>query len=443
MKCLQVYFVVGYIVLSGILSPCFSLLAGDDVEEPSFTWGGDFRFRIAGLSQVPTEADRNGGSNIADSRFLRSRTRIWANRKVNTDTTIRVRLSNEFRLYDQSRVNHTNPWTFPDEFIFDELYIDSKNLWNGRLSIRAGRQFLMYGTGRIFLETSPLDGSRTAFSNAFKVSIRLRDTHNLDLISFDNPSCDGIALHSSHADLVEWAEDGVALYGSCSAVKKLPFEYYYVYKNEKRDVVDGADVHLNTVGVRVMPVIGDSVTGNVEIATQEGSQGGNGIGGTMVDGFLTLSLDKQSPHKPLFKAGYYFLSGDKAGTGKNEEWHPVMSRWVQYSDFFLYAFIDGGGGHKVGYWTNLAMPWFGVAYTPSKKTSVDVKYASLNADQTDEPSFPGLGHNMGDLVTARFRYTINKTTSGQLNYEWFRPGDYYVDEMPCGSFFRAEITFSF
>jgi len=30
-------------------------------------------------------------------------------------------------------------------------------------------------------------------------------------------------------------------------------EYYYVYKDEKRDAKDGNPAHINTIGTRIMP----------------------------------------------------------------------------------------------------------------------------------------------------------------------------------------------
>jgi hypothetical protein len=408
-----------------------------------FTFGGDFRFRVVGLSEIPTEVDRNNGTKITDSQFLRFRTRVWGQYRFDKNNSFRLQIANEFRLYDQGRVNHTNPWPFPDQFMFDEMYFDSNNNFDGKLDLRIGRQFLMYGTGKIFLETSPLDGSRTMFSNAVKAKWSFNDKHWVDFLYFNNPAKDGLAIHSTNTPFVEWEENGGGFYGRNDENICFPYEYYYVYKDEACEGIDGRPVHLNTFGTRLLPEFGGHVGGNFEIATQTGSKGEQSIGGTMVDAFILWEFLSGDRHKPVFNAGYYYLSGDDAGSVDNEAWHPVMSRWSQYSDYLLYSYIDGAGGHGVGNWTNLNMLWCGFEYVPSPKTKVTLRFLNLKADEIDEAAHSGLGDSIGDLVTGRFKYKLASNWSGQLNYEWFRPGDYYVDDMSTGHFFRAEINYKF
>jgi len=416
---------------------------GSEHSVSPFSFGGDIRFRISGLSEVPLEADRNNGSKITDSLFTRFRTRLWAQYQINEKQKFKIRLTNEWRLYDQDRVNHTNPWKFPDEFIFDELYLDSKDHFNGKLDLKIGRQFLYYGNGRIFIEPSPLDGSRTMFSNALKAGLKVQKKHNIDFLYFDNPSIDRLAIHSSDAKLVEYGEKGGGFYAKNNVNPTLPFEYYYIYKEEDREGADGRPVYLDTYGTRLLPRFSDTVDGNFELASQSGSQGSNNIGGSMVDAFVNWNFLPEHRHKPVFSGGYFYLSGDKTGTGNDESWHPVMSRCVNYSEFYLYALINGAGGHNVGYWTNMNLLWCGIKYEPSVKTTVSVRYLKMKADETDDATYPGLGDSIGDVIVSKLKHKINKNWFGQLNYEWFRPGDYYIDSMSIGHFMRAEINYRF
>ena len=171
------------------------------------------------------------------------------------------------------------------------------------------------------------------FTNALKAKWSFNDKHFVDFLYFDNPVKDGMALHSSDTALVEWDERGGGLYGIDKSNTSFPFEYYYVYKDEDREGVDGRPVHLNTFGTRLLPEIGKNIKGNIEVATQSGSQGDRSVGGTMVDAFFNWAFIPEHRHKPTFTAGYFYLTGDDPSTSDNEEWHPIMSRWTLYSDF--------------------------------------------------------------------------------------------------------------
>jgi len=72
--------------------------------------------------------------------------------------------------------------------------------------------------------------------------------------------------------------------------KSFPFEYYYVYKDEKRDAADGNPAYINTVDARIMPKFTPSVSGNFELAGHWGSQSGTGKSGLMFDLVVSWKL---------------------------------------------------------------------------------------------------------------------------------------------------------
>ncbi len=424
-----------------ISSSC--VMANNAVDEP-FSWGGDFRFRLVSLKDIPLEAGRSKGVKIEESLFTRFRTRLWGQYVFNQDYKVKVRAVNEFRNYDNGKTNHNNSWRAMDEFVFDELYLDANNQFDGLMDFRLGRQGLIYGTGKVFLEANPLDGSRTIYHNAAKAVVKFNPENSLDIFYFNNPKQDSIAIHSSDRDLIEWAEEGAAVYGKNKSFAAFPFEYYYVYKDEKRNIKDGNPVHLNTVGARIMPKFGPTLNANFELASQWGSQDGSSIGGTMFDSVLNWKFMPDSSLKPTLSAGYYYLSGNDAGSSKNEAWHPVLSRWPQFSELYLYSFIDGAGGHGIGSWTNVSMPWIGAGLDVFKGGHLDVRYFNMSANEIDKASYPGLGDKRGDLLTIKLKYKINKNWYGHLMAEFLDPGDYYADSVDNSAhFLRAEINYKF
>ena len=437
--------IVSILALSGT-----SVYAQEDAAESKFTWGGDFRFRVVSLNDIPMEAARNVSFKIDESNFTRFRTRLWGKYVFNEDYQFKIRAVNEFRNYDTNelRINGQTikadkTWKALDEVVFDELYLDINNQFDGKLNFRVGRQALIYGTGKIILEGNPLDGSRTIYNNALKSVYQINDKNSLDFFYFNNAQKDDLAIHSSYRNIIEWDEEGAAVYGKSKSFEAVPFEYYYVYKDEKRSGRDGDRVHLNTIGTRIMPKFTPTLDANVEVASQWGSQGGTDMSGVLFDSQLNWKLMPDSPLKVTPSIGYYYLSGDDAGSSKNEAWHPVLSRWPQFSELYLYSFIDGGGGHNIGSWSNISMPWIGVSLTPFKNANLNVRYYNLSANEIDKSRHPGLGDDRGDLITAKLKFKINKQWYGHLVAEFMEAGDYYQDDMDTAHFLRAEINYKF
>jgi len=67
-------------------------------------------------------------------------------------------------------------------------------------------------------------------------------------------------------------------------------EYYYVYKDEKRDAKDGNPAHINTIGTRIMPKFSPSFNGNFELTGQWGTQAGTDKSGLMFDSVVNWKL---------------------------------------------------------------------------------------------------------------------------------------------------------
>ncbi|MFK5984024.1 MAG: hypothetical protein QM479_01175 [Pseudomonadota bacterium] len=435
---------LGVVVASLMTISSSNVLAEQSAADSAFTWGGDFRFRIVSLKDIPLEAGRNAGTKIDQSLFTRFRTRIWGQYVFNKDYKVKVRAVNEFRNYDNGKPNHANTWKALDEIVFDELYLDINNQFNGKLDLRLGRQGLIYGTGKVFLEASPLDGSRTIYHNAAKAVLKVNPTNSLDVFYFNNPKQDDFAIHSSERNLMEWAEEGAAIYAKNKDFNNYPFEYYYVYKDEKRSIADGNPVHLNTIGARFMPKFTATLNANFELASQWGSQNGNSKEGMMFDSVINWNFMASNSLKPTLSIGYYYLSGDDASTTKDEAWNPVLSRWPQFSELYLYSFIDGAGGHGIGNWNNVSMPWIGLGLNVFKGAKFDLRYFNISANETDQVSHPGLGDKRGDLVTAKLKYKINKSWYGHLVAEFLNPGDYYANSLnKTAHFLRAEINYKF
>lgn len=400
--------------------------------ESPFSWGGDLRLRVTDLNSIPFEYTVDSTDTLPDYRFARIRTRLWAEYQVDENVKLHGRAINETWGFDGSKTEHTGQ-NAPDEIIFDELYLDGSNLFGGKLDFRIGRQNFWYGDGKILINGTPLDGSRTFFFNAAR--IRLKQEHNsVDLLYIHNKARDALALHSQHRNLTEWDEDAVGFYASNTYFDLLSTEYYYLFKREHRQA---GRREFSTAGVRMQAIFTEQLGAKIELATQWGHQGSIDHSGRLLAAELKYVIN--ASFRPALSAGFYFLSGDKANTAnRNEAWTTVFGRSPQYSDLYLYSFIDSEGGS--GRWTNVHMPYIGVGLTVATKSSLQMNAYRV---ESDEASSTRQGHHRGNLITTFYRFYWTDNVTGHVGWEYFQPDDYYMDGISSSSFFRASMQYKF
>lgn len=401
-----------------------SILFADD-------WGGDFRLRYTNINDIPTN---KSGLNF-DQGFTRARTRVWGQLQPDKDVKLYLRLGNEFRIYD----NDVNPpknevWDPISEFIAEELYVDFNNLLDGKLDLRIGRQNLIYGTGNLILDGTPLDGSRTIYFNAIKATVKLSTASSIDLLGIFNKADDELAINSQDIKIVEQDETALGFYGKYSKI----FEYYYIYKQEDERITR-PEVKFHTVGVRVTPKINQQFSGNFELAMQSGERNNIDIYGTLFDGSLSYMFTNINQFKPSVSLGYNFMSGDDSNTtDKNEAWHQLFGRWPQSSELYVYSYV--GTDYSIGGWGNLSAPYIDLKSQILPDVKLQLRYTKLYADEKDGL---GLGDERGDLITMSFKVKFNKQLSGHIRGEWLNPGDYYPVNTNNAQFLRFNVNYKF
>ena len=435
--------------------------AGEIPAESSWRWdgGGDIRIRWESLGNIPSAP--LGTDDHRD--YFRFRTRAWF--EVGYENiTLYGRVVNEFRKYDgftpgMKNVTPKNPWKFPDELAIDNLYIDIKGLLDGKLDLRIGRQDLIYGAGRVILEGTPLDGSRTIFFDAAKAVLHITPKTTLDgfLVYMDPEGHDDLALGPLDRDLNgnKITEKGGGLYLKVNEVDELPFEVYYIYKRESVDRVNGIiparDIH--TVGVRLMPKFTETLSGEFEGAVQFGetdriatNRPSQKIRAYMGYAGLTYKPDLGVKGNPYFTLACYYLSGDEPGVpGKDNRWNPIWARYPQFSEFFVYSY-------PMGRYSNLVYPHFKLGAKYSKLHSFWLQGGPLYCAKEDRVA-PNDHSYQGFFAAARYDFPIVKNIFGKrgelfghVTGEVFIPAEetrgYYFND-DYGYFLRAEITASF
>lgn len=322
----------------------------------------------------------------------------------------------------------------------DEIYGDFRNLADGKFGIKAGRQKVKYGTGKIFADGTQLDGSRTDFLDGAKVSLNL-GKHEIDLLGFYSAKNPGLVINQQNRDLVGYNSKIFGLYGKSSQFEQFPFEYYYVYKKEDDSPTSigvREDARFHTFGGRIMPKFGNGFSGNLELAYQTGDHDIEDIEGTLADLTLSYSPAIWGSLKPKFSAGYYYLSGDDQGSDKNESWHPVYSHIPQLGEMQGYSYV--GSQYGPFGWSNQNSPWVGLDLKPFAKAHLLLRYFKLQADEDDGP---GTGTDRGNSFWALLLYKITPDLSGHLWAEYLDTGNYYDRDAKDGIFARAHFEYKF
>ena len=442
-------------------------------------WGGDLRVREEHFNYIPIKADPPGYTRGGENDYLRIRPRLWMEVDPGRDLTLRVRLADEMRLWNKPSPRPTlqrSNYDPPDEILFDNLYLDWRDLAQGRLDLRLGRQDVIYGNGRVILDGTPKDGSRSLYLNALKATWKDIPDTKVDFLAIYDPSIDPLAMNSSDRDVTGFTaandgmdESGGGFYLKNRSFKDMPVELYGLYKREspyevaaKKDaagnyvapklawqtldsthgVINNPALNLGTFGFRIEPWLTKRLTANVEAAVQVGQRNDVGVGAYMLDIGLTNTLPVCESLKPAVFASFYLLSGDDPKTGHDEGWNPLWSRWPQNSELYVYAFDADGAGR----WSNLIMPTLGAYCSPCDWLVTTISGSYLAAPAADGP---GGGHERGWMGILNGTFTLgrgwltqNDVIKGHLLLELIRPGDYYkVGD--TSYFLRWQLSYEF
>jgi hypothetical protein len=432
-------------IFSLLMLLCGDLVAQDKPQGP-FDWGYRLRLR----QEYTANNTDFSEATVDDNNYIRVRSQLWGSWAPSAQWKLYAMLNNEHRHWFKSNKGFEHQDFEIHEFIFENLYIEAKNLGGTPYGFTIGRQNLFYGEGFICWDGGPLDGSRTAYFNAL-VATAAFGKRRLDVHFISDPEKDEYLplVNDQKQALVEWDETGAGIYYQDDSFEGRKAEAYYFYKNEKDDDNIYPESNIHTVGARLSGKGFDRLTFAVEGAVQLGNRGGpNRFGyGGYVWGKYALPIETT----PLaVSAGSVYLSGDNVGTASYEGWDPVYSRWPKWSDLYIYTLAKEKGA---AYWQNLAMPWLGIDLKPEAHISLEGRLYMMWAPEAtgvacpafQEPPCPVTSDfaYRGTLSIVRLNWTLNDYLAGCLIWEALQPGDYYLNGNDRAHFLRWEIMFKY
>jgi len=454
-----------------------------------FSWGADLRLRQIyqenneDLMTDDTPLVFPGGNNDDNRHYLSVRTRLWAKvgplpfsqvaeLEAPNGLSAYVRMTNEAYVWFQQEGRPPNDphdhffrkgnW---NEIVFDNLWVEWQRILALPVSMRVGRQDLMYGRGWVILDGTPYDTSRTIYFDAIKTTLHFDEAKaSLDFVVFDNKGYQTrlAPINEQDARTSDYDERGLWLYLQKNYMKNHDIHAYYIYKDG--DQTDTRGNRLNPVpdprpqvglrGGHVIHTIGGLVSGSfpdiadavvpdyyAEAGFQWGREGSVRRRGFGFNSELGCALPGVI-WKPRVHAGFEFLSGDDPTTNKYEGWDPVFGRWARWSEIFAYR-CDAESAPAL--MTNVQRYNAGVSISPTEKLKIG---ADFNHLRTDEEIFAGVrpefagGNSRGNLYSGTVSYDFNKYVSANVLLEYFTPGRYYASSADEAVYARWELVFT-
>ena len=415
--------------------------------------GLDQRIRYVYANNATTQDQQAATDN--EWHYSRNRTRLSAKFKLSENVDFNTRLVWEWRHWDHPRESASH--TDFDEMIFDTFNLTVRNLFDAPLTAVFGRQDINLGDGWLVCDGTPFEGSRTFYFDAARFTYKLSEETTADLIfisQFDDENKWISPInHRKRIKHVTNGQDekGMILYVSNKSFENTTIDGYYIYKEDNKSRKRytetehaGIDSEIHTFGTRIVKKLDDHWTAKAEIAKQFGRKDKDkldALGGTSR---LLYAFNDENKNE-LF-VDYEYLSGDKSGTDKDEEFDPLWGEFPQFTrggDLQVYLWRDEGA---VGSISNLHRIGLGHKFSPIEKWTFETSYNLLFADtnpyrNTAKYSTGGL---RGQLLTAYWKYKCCKNLSYHFLVDYFMPGSYYSEANRDSCIFaRFNIEFTF
>ena len=410
---------------------------------------GDFRARQEKWNFIPIPTAEPNITRGGYNNSFRYRTRLGAALDIADNATVNLRLVN--MVYNTT--DGADAFSWPDELSLDNANLELRGITGEGSRLVLGRQDIILGSGRLVLEGTPLDASRTTFFDGVFLHQPFDGAFSADAFAIYNRDEDDLAIGHEHRKLrgyspaVDGRDEAAAAVFLNGALLDgfLPGSLYYIWKHETSarnaagENVPNADIH--TVGAIVRPKFTDRLTGELEYAHQFDPASDNGIDAALAFASIKYTA-KGTTLTPYIGANIGYLSGDDPDSKRNEAFNPIFSRYPFLSELVVYCFDTEGAAN----WNNLIYPHLSAGLRSETGCALDLTAGTMRAD---ERNGAGGGRDRGDLYMAQFNFPIfagfegrRGKTAGHFRVELFDPGDYYTSDRTA-YYFRWEILVSF
>jgi len=400
---------------------------------------GDLRFRY--MYDNNRKLDNKAVGH--DRSQVRLRARLQATAHITNDLDFNVRLVTEPRYYIEAKAEPLH-WAY-HEGLLDKFNFTWRNAFGQPLTIVAGRQDIVLGTGWLVSDGTPLDGSRSGFFDALRFTYNIKNwdaTADVILINNHGDSAKWLKpINDRDIDLSEQDEQGGIFYFNKKTSKDSGFDLYLLYKHDTHRVTSkGSEGEIYTPGMRFYGKLNDNWGYNAEFAPQFGHKNGKDLHSFGTNDQLIYNFNDE--RKTKIYLGYEYLSGNKdqdkyfdKGWARIDSWSSLYQGNIDTIDGRAY---ESSNLHRIytDWATNL-----------TEKLSIKAGYALLFADKnTTKAGTGGLnddGRLRGHLAKTMLSYKMAKNIEHRVEGELFFPGNYYKSPRNnTAAFFRYTLLFT-
>lgn len=285
---------IGVIVaLLGITQSALATWTFEYTEGKQCEIGGDIRLRITHWDRDVVTPDWDiAGLELGPAvEYLRVRERVWGCFDIDADTMLMLRLTNRWHYFSSHwqdpnnqdagyppGMKSGNTWEFPDEVVFDQLYLNMANVFDSDWSIRLGRQDVVLGNGMVLLEGTPYDQGRTIYFDGIVATLET-ESDTLKLLALYNEYKDPFMIINDQNRALRNGDTLVlGAYWTHRMSETFNADLYYLFAdvNDDRDTTadrkhaPDQNTRLNIAGVRVFGKPTLQTAYSVEFAQQFG-----------------------------------------------------------------------------------------------------------------------------------------------------------------------------
>jgi hypothetical protein len=412
------------------------------------TWGADLRLRNDSAENPSLRDDDPPGHTYS---FERLRLREWNNIVAFAPLELNLRLTWEGRHYWAPASK--DAWDRSD-IIVDSLYV---KLTLPLITVVAGRQDMVFGEGWLISDGTPLDGPRTNFFDAARLTFDLAPLKStLDLVYIDqrgSPNARLPPLFSRNKPLMEQNERAGVVYLIAQPIASVRIDLYGIYKHDEPIQANGDSGGFYTVGTSLTVNLGRHWLLRDEGAYQFGHRKNTVLFPNQDDQLSAwgnngrLALAFLDTRKNQLWLGYEVLSGNDAHDIHNHQFDPLWGRWARYSELFPNEF------DRPSERSNLERFNVGYQVEPILGMQILANYHAIFAYAhrfAGTAGYSNGGDFKGHLVTAMLKHSFNRVVMVKLLVEYFKPGNYYAaGDGPLGTrldpatFVRGEVFLTF
>lgn len=399
---------------------------------------------LGGATRSPNQAVTPHASKGTDDDYVMNQTRLWADADVNEHLRVFIQLQDS-RVFgaEGTTVGFASGYNADTTFDVHQGYFDIKKLFDLPLTVRVGRQEIIWGDHRVL--------GNFVWSNVGRVFDGGRFLWDTDSIHAEVIATKVDEDGYFGADGSDNSDEN--MYAAQLAFKKLVpgalLELMYIQKNDQNDTAnsatangyavagDGSGVVIHDIGARIdgkLPNL-DAVDYTLEAHGQFGDYGDQDQKAWAFAGRAGYTC-KEVAWKPRFGVEYDFASGDDDQTDNDHETFDNLYPTNHWQG--NYGFID------LLSWQNMHDFRGNIKVSPTSKMTVQVDYHYYLLDEEEDGWYLAAGglatarpaggftsndDNLAQEVDLTISYQLYKNVGILAGYSWFGAEDWIEDNI--------------